>query len=237
MDPVDTGQSTPPIQLPGVSPTQIGGPPQNAPLSGDFGAPGSWSDPNRGNVPFAGSTMQIPGVPIHRPSFLQSFLANLGPSLAGGVLASGPNGEQNFGTALAGGLAGIQSYQEKQFQRGQQIQAAQRQAAQQASEQALQSEQTQRLQKLTPLEVEEQQLNLDNLKNIRGLANDSGQQAGIFNSMSRSLGPLSTDEQAILDSAKSQAQANFRQGKFDVSAYNEAVAKIAQDRIGRASEG
>ncbi len=230
MSPVDTGQMTPPVPIPGVNPTQIGGPPQNAPLSGDFGAPGSWSDPNRG------TPMQIPGVPIHRPSFLQSFLANLGPSLAGGVLASGPNGEQNFGTALAGGLAGIQSYQEKQFQRGQQIQAAQRQAAQQASEQALQSEQTQRLQKLTPLEVEEQQLNLDNLKNIRGLANDSGQQAGIFNSMSRSLGPLSTDEQAILDSAKSQAQANFRQGKFDVSAYNEAVAKIAQDRIGRESK-
>src|SRR6266705_3493228 len=108
MSPVDTGQMTPPVPIPGVNPTQIGGPPQNAPLSGDFGAPGSWSDPNRG------TPMQIPGVPIHRPSFLQSFLANLGPSLAGGVLASGPNGEQNFATALAGGLAGIQSYQEKQ---------------------------------------------------------------------------------------------------------------------------
>src|SRR5947208_11546818 len=104
MSPVDTGQMTPPVPIPGVNPTQIGGPPQNAPLSGDFGAPGSWSDPNRGNVSPA---MQIPGVPIHRPSFLQSFLANLGPSLAGGMLASGPQGEQNFGTSLAGGLAGI----------------------------------------------------------------------------------------------------------------------------------
>src|SRR5439155_22686158 len=167
MDPVDTGQSTPPIQIPGVNPTQIGGPPQNAPLSGDFGAPGSWSDPNRGNAPFAGLTM--PGVPIHRPSFLQSFLANLGPSLAGGVLASGPQGEQNFGTALAGGLAGIQSYQEKMFQRSQQIQQAQRQAAQQAREQALQSEQTNRLKQLTPLEVLEQTLSVENVKNIRAL--------------------------------------------------------------------
>src|SRR5947199_3694388 len=192
MSPVDTGQMTPPVPIPGMTPTQ-GGAPQSPALGTEQ------SGPPPGLL--TGMPTQIPGQPIHRPSFLQSFLANLGPSLAGGVLASGPNGEQNFGTALAGGLAVIQSYQEKQFQRGQQIQQAQRQAAQQASEQALQGAQTQRLQQLTPLEVQEQTLSLDNLKNIRALANDSGQQSGIFNSMSQTLGPLSPDEQAILDSA------------------------------------
>jgi len=238
MSPVDTGQMTPPVPIPGVNPTQIGGPPQNAPLSGDFGAPGSWSDPNRGNVPGLppSSTMQIPGVPIHRPSFLQSFLANLGPSLAGGVLASGPNGEQNFGTALAGGLAGIQSYQEKQFQRAQQIQQAQRLAAQQASEQALQSEQTKRLQQVTPLEVQEQTMGLQAKRGILSLANDPAQIDQMLSPMSQSLGKITPDEQAILDSARSQTVANLKQGTFDVSPYNQAVAKIAQDRIGRESK-
>ena len=94
MSAVDTGQSTPPVDIPGAS--MPGAPP--------------------------GMPTQIPGQPIHRPSFLQAFLANLGPSLAGGLPAYGPQGEQNFGTGLAGGLGGIQSYEQKQFERAQQIQ-------------------------------------------------------------------------------------------------------------------
>src|SRR2546425_13343534 len=75
MSPVDTGQMTPPVDIPGAS--MPGAPP--------------------------GMPTQIPGQPIHRPSFLQAFLANLGPSLAGGLPAYGPQGEQSFGTGLAGG--------------------------------------------------------------------------------------------------------------------------------------
>jgi hypothetical protein len=186
----------------------------------------------------SGSTMKIPGVPVTRPSFMQAFLANLGPALGQSFAASGPNGEQNFGTSFAGGMAGIQSYREKQFQRAQQIQEMQRQnvemqmrAAQQQSTQALQGAQTNQLNQFTPLEVQQKQQELQAYKGILSLSENPAQIDQMLSPMSQPLGETSKEEQAILDSAKTQTVTNLKQGKFDVSPYNEAVAKIAQDRI------
>src|SRR5438094_6676472 len=134
MSPVDTGRMTPPVPIPGMTPTQGGAPQSPALGTEQLGLPPG--------LLTTGMPTQIPGQPVTRPSFLQAFLANLGPALGTAFATSGPNGEQNFGTGLAGGFAGVQNYQQKQFERAQQIQAQQRLAAQQISEQMLQGAQT-----------------------------------------------------------------------------------------------
>jgi hypothetical protein len=180
----------------------------------------------------AGMT-QIPGLPIHRPSFLTSFVANLGPALGASFGASGDQGEQNFGTAFAGGMAGIQSYQEKMFQRGQQLQQAQRQALQQASDLALQSAQINRLQQMTPLEVQqgqlglqEKQLQTDLLQGQIKFFADPGNLTGAVQDATKNLGKLTSDEQSQIDAAIKQAQIDQ---KFDPIAA--AVKSVSQDRI------
>jgi hypothetical protein len=179
-------------------------------------------------MPPAPGAPEGPGTPVMRPSFLSAFLANLGPALAGG-LASEPGAP--FGTGLGGALQGVQSYNEKQFQRGLQIQAAQRQQAQQASTAALQAAQTSQLNQITPLELQQKQLEVQRQQGLVGLSNNQAGIDQLVSPMSASLTNLTPDEQAQLDAAKTAVQMNLKQGKFDVGPYNAAVAKISQDRI------
>src|SRR5438445_12042092 len=74
--------------------------------------------PQQQNVGGVQLSMPQPGIPVMRKSFLQSFLANLGPALAGG-LAAGNDPRFPFGTGLPGALGGIQ--QAKQIQVSQQV--------------------------------------------------------------------------------------------------------------------
>jgi hypothetical protein len=185
-------------------------------------------------------TTQIPGLPIHRPSFLTAFLANLGPSLGFSLAASGPQGEQNFGTAFAGGMAGIQSYQEKMAQRAMQMQEMQqrniqlqRQAAQEASTQRYQEAETNRLNTLTPLEaaqgqlgLQEKQLQTDLLRGQIKFFADPGNLTAAVQDATKNLGKLSPDEQSQVDAAVKQAAIDR---KFDPVAA--AVKSLSQDRI------
>lgn len=94
LSPVDTGRVTP--GTPG--PATI-----SNPLPGASGQP--YPIPGMSNP---GGGPNVPGVapqPVYRPSFLQSFLANLGPALAGGMAAQ-PGAP--FGTGLGGALQGIE---------------------------------------------------------------------------------------------------------------------------------
>jgi hypothetical protein len=216
--PVDTGKTTPPTNVPLIGPMGEGLP--------------------------SGSTMQIPGVPVTRPSFLQAFLANLGPALGQSFAASGDQGQQNFGTAFAGGMAGIQNYKEKQFQRAQQIQEMQQRniemqmrAAQQQSTQALQAAQTNQLNQYTPLEVQQKQMELKERQGLVDLASNPLGVEQMLGPMTQSLKNVSPDEQAILDSAKGQVVSALKQGTFNVDPYKDAVTKIAQDRIQTTRKG
>src|SRR5438309_6447685 len=259
MSPVDTGQMTPPVPIPGVNPTQIGGPPQSPALGTEqLGLPPGL---------LSGMPTQIPGQPIHRPSFLQAFLANLGPALGSSFAASGPQGEQNFGSGLAGGFAGVQNYQQKQFERAQQIQAQQRLAAQQISEQMLQGAQTANLTQ----EMRNRQKVADYFSapatNQPGVAganpsdnsampftvggapsatpgvvgavprppmNAQPPQSGFMQDVARqheALGPLSPDEEAQFGAGVSMAARTQ-----DPDSFSKTVTKIVEDRKDRAKE-
>lgn len=174
------------------------------------------------------TTVTNPGVPIMRPSFLQAFLANLGPALAGGLA---PVEGRPFGSGLGGALQGIQNQSRYNNQLALQHQEAQRQQDMAGSQMALQAEQLKQAQQINPLQVQQQQINLQRQKGILDLVNTPGGIDQIVAPMSAGLKNLTPDEQAQLDAAKSEVQGNLRQGKFDLSAYNTAVQKISQDRI------
>src|SRR5262245_11704279 len=89
IEPIDTGRREPPVATPPFLP---------------------------GNAPGIQIPGQQPGAPSTRMSFLQAFLANLGPGLAGGLM-SAPGAP--FGTGLAGSLAGIE--EQKRYTIQQQI--------------------------------------------------------------------------------------------------------------------
>lgn len=179
-------------------------------------------DPNVSNA--------SPGAPITRPSFLQAFLANLGPALAGG-LAAQPG--QPFGTGLSGALQGTQQAEQLRWQR--QVQGSQlalQQAAAQRQQQLSQAQiaetqaQTSRLQQLTPLDVRQKQLETDLMQGqIQFFANPGNLQGAAAQS-TQSLGPLSPAEQAQLGAATKDAQL-----KRSFDPINTAVQKIAQDRF------
>lgn len=85
----------------------------------------------QGIVPGESSSLATQGQPVTRPSFLQSFLANLGPAVAGG-LASNGDPRFPFGTGLPGALGGIQQHNQQIYERGvqqQQLQVQQQQGA------------------------------------------------------------------------------------------------------------
>jgi hypothetical protein len=209
MSPVDTGQTTPPVAIP------------QPPMSEQANFPPG--------LLTAGAPVQIPGMPIHRPSFIQAFLANLGPALATGLITSGSQGEQNFATGLAGGLAGIQSYQEKQFERAQQIQAQQRAAAAQQSSQALQAAQTQNLNQ--EMQIRQKAADYFNPTAMPSQSDVIGAippQPGFMQDVSKTraaLGRLSPDEEAEFGSAVSLAARTQ-----DPSPLNNVVSKIVAAR-------
>lgn len=178
-----------------------------------------------------GGNITVPGTPITRPSFLQSFLANLGPALSYGVVAHGPNGEQNFGTGLAGALGGIETYDQRQFENQLSRQHEDRLAAAQQTSMALEQAQLGRLQQLTPLETQQKQMDIERQQGILNLANQPALVDQMLGPMAQSLGTLSPDEQAVLDSGKAATLGALKQGKFDVTPYSEAVSKIAQNRL------
>lgn len=93
----------------------------------DTGRVGPTPQPTPMNVGGIMVQQPNPAQPITRPSFLQSFLANLGPALAGGMAAQ-PGAP--FGTGLGGALQGVQQHQQVQF--GQQQQLRQQQIEQQS---------------------------------------------------------------------------------------------------------
>lgn len=181
------------------------------------------------------SPIQVPGAPIMRPSFLQAFLANLGPALAGGLQ---PVEGQPFGTGLGGALGGIESHNEKMRQYTLQANAQHRLDVQAANEQAVQQAQLQKIQQETPLDVQakqlgiqEQQLNLQMRKGVLDLANNPDAVKQVTEPMVASLGKMSADEQAQIDAAHGVFQSNLKQGKFDPTPIQAAVTKISQDRI------
>ena len=209
MSPVDTGQTTPPINIP------------QPPMSEQLGLPPG--------LLTAGMPTQIPGMPIHRPSFLQAFLSNLGPALMMGFSASGPQGEQNFGTGFAGGLAGLEAYKRAEFDRAQQIQSQLRAEAQQRSTQALQTAQMANLNQETqarqraadyfnPTAIPGQPGVIGAVPQSGGFLQDALQQRS-------ALGKLSPDEEAQFGSAFSLAMRTQNPG-----ALNDSITKIVEDR-------
>src|SRR5262245_57594307 len=139
---VDTGRRTPPttVNVPG-------------------GLPGIPLD----------TQMTVPGQPIMRPSFLQAFLANLGPALAGGLA---PEPGQPFGTGLGGAFKGIQNQQQINRQYELQARAEQRAEAQSAQSIAASQQQQQQQKALFPGELEKQQIDLQRLKGIMAIGNN-----------------------------------------------------------------
>jgi len=167
-----------------------------------------------------------------RQSFLQSFLANLGPALAGGMAQTG-DPRFPFGTGLGGAFQGIQQQNERNRQFGlqqQQMQlqqqAAQRQAQSAASTEAYQAAETSRLRQLTSLDVREKQLNADLLQAQVGFYANPGNLDNAVGDATKTLGKLDSAEQAQLDAAKQDAKL-----KRSFDPISGAVSKIAQDRF------
>lgn len=175
-----------------------------------------------GNPPGMAPQQPQPGAPITRPSFLQAFLANLGPALAGGLVAQ-PGAP--FGTGLGGALQNIEEQKRYNSQLGLQQQAAQRAAAQQASTQALQQAELSRIQQLLPYEVQQKKIQQDLMMAQFKFFSDLGTLSSAVNDATQNLGKLNSDEQAQIDTAKKEAQVTR---KFDP--INAAVTKIAQER-------
>src|SRR5262245_13307897 len=101
----------------------------------------AYIDPETGQ-PGPMVSMGTVNVPIHRASFLQSFLASLGPALAYGLA---PQPGAPFGTGLPGALQGIQAHEQQNIENARQAwqmrmqaQQEQRLAGQAASTQAYQ---------------------------------------------------------------------------------------------------
>lgn len=119
LDPVDTGRVQPGT-TPGTTPPFMpGGAPSVDPTTGfPAGGDGTKFDPLKMGQP--SQPEQPPPQPITRPSFLQAFLSNLGPALAGG-LHSEPGAP--FGTGLGGALQGIE--EQRRYQQGVETQARQ----------------------------------------------------------------------------------------------------------------
>lgn len=197
--------------------------------------------PDSPDLPGSGGPQKIniPGQPIMRPSFLQAFLANLGPALAGGLQ---PVEGHPFGTGLGGAMGGIQAQNQRNREFALQAQAQQREQAQSAAQIAGLQAQTQRSQQLLPGELQqqqlgtqEQQLNLQMRQGILSLANNPDAIKQVTDPMIASLGKISSDEQAQLDAANGVFQTNLKKGNFDPSPIQAAVTKISQDRIARKS--
>lgn len=179
----------------------------------------------QGVAPGESSSLATPGQPITRPSFLQSFLANLGPALAGGLANSG-DPRFPFGTGLPGAISGIQNHQEVQFQQQfQQRQQAMQQQAQ-ASTQAYQQAETSRLNQITPLDVREKQMNADLLQAQIGFYSNPGNLDNAVADATKTLGKLEAPEQAQLNAAKQDAKL-----KRSFDPISNAVKTIAQDRF------
>jgi hypothetical protein len=169
--------------------------------------------------------------PITRPSFLQAFLANLGPALAGGLAYTG---DPKFPYAGIGGamqniLKQQQIQHENQVQQSQldlQNAAAGRAATELASKVALQDAETARLKQITPLDVQQKQLEVSLMQGqIAFYANPENIDQAT-SAATAPLGKLSSEEQAQLNAAKKDAQVTR---KFDP--INQAVQKIGQDRF------
>ncbi len=165
-----------------------------------------------------------------RPSFLTSFLANLGPAMQGATQIIGPHLERG---GLSGALGEIrnQQLQNRQFGLQQQEEARQNALAQstlasQESARAYQTAETNRLNALTPFDVQDRKLQTDlMMANIKFYASPDNL-TGAVQDATKSLGQLSAPEQAQIDAATKEAQITR---KFDP--INTAVRNISQDRI------
>lgn len=173
-----------------------------------------------------------PAMPITRPSFLQSFLSNLGPALAGGLAQTG-DPRFPFGTGMGGALQGIQQQQRVRFEQGLQQnqialqqQAAQRQAQLAQSQIATSQAELSKLQQETPLDVQQKQLGIDVMKAQLGFYSDPGNLDRAVSDATRTLGKLDPSEQAQLDAAKQDAKL-----KRSFDPVTATVGKIAQDRF------
>ena len=116
------GAMTPPF-LPGAIPGAGGGAASAGGTPPFVPGPGGMIPPGMGIPTPAAPAQAAPAPqPITRPSFLQAFLSNLGPALAGGTMSQ-PG--MPFGTGLAGALQGI----EEQKRHQQAVEQQQRQFA------------------------------------------------------------------------------------------------------------
>jgi hypothetical protein len=245
LEPVDTGrvQGTPPFFPGGATPGAGGGGSAGAPdLSGMAGgggfAPGSiqagvLSRATGGAVPDPAT--QGGGAPVTRPSFLQAFLSNLGPALAGGTMSQ-PG--MPFGTGLSGALGGIEEqkrYQQGLQERQQQFQLQQetmrRQMAAQQSTQDLQSAETERLKKLLPGEFEKQQQENEQRQGLIALAKDPQALDNLLKPIVESLGPTTGDERADLEAGRAGVIAKLRKGEFDPTSFTQAAEKVTANRL------
>src|SRR5262249_36865285 len=95
---------------------------------------------------------------------------------------------------------------------------------------AYQTAQTNRLNQLTPLEAQEQKINLQNLQGLQAMANDPQAISVFVNGATQGLGPLTPNEQARLDAAKTGLEGGLRKGKFNISGVQSAMQDITQDR-------
>lgn len=185
-----------------------------------------------------GPGLSVPGLPavkpqtapVTRPSFLQAFLANLGPALAGGLAYTGD--PQHPYAGIGGAFAGIQKQQQVKFQQGieqQQLdlqnQAAARAASAQASTQALQTEEINKLRQTTPLDVQQKQLEISLMQGQIGFYANPGNLDKAVADAVAPLGKLAPEEQSQINAAKKDAQITR---KFDP--INAAVKTISQDR-------
>lgn len=200
--------------MPGISPVMNISDPTQSPATPPFAG---------GSIP--GLPIGQPGQPITRPSFLQAFLANLGPALAGGLAQTG-DPRFPFGSGLPGALQGIQQQTQRNREFGLQQQQLAQQARAQASTQAYQAAETSRLQQLTPLDVKQKQLEGDLLQAQVGFFGNPSNLDNAVGSATQSLGKLTTAEQAQIDAAKQDARL-----KRSFDPITKAVTTISQDRI------
>lgn len=211
LDPVDTGRRGPPT-IPPFTPPFMGG---NIPgLPTDGGWHENW-DPR--------FPQGQPGQPITRPSFLQAFLANLGPALAGGLAASPDN---PLGTGLGGALQGIELQRRYNQQFGLEQQQQQRLNQQAAMQQQVSQAELDRMRQLTPLDVQQKQMEADMLKAQIGFYSNPGNLDNAIQDATKSLGKLEPAEQAQIDAAKKDAQL-----KRSFDPISNAVKNISQNRL------
>lgn len=187
--------------------------------------------PDSPDIPGSGGPTQItvPGQPIMRMSFLQSFLANLGPALSAGLA---PSPGHPFGSGLGAALGGIEEQRRYNQTFGMQQQQTQSALASQATTRAYQQAETAKIQQLTPYEVQQAQLNNDMLAATTKFWTNPGNLDDAIQQATKSFTAMTPDEQAQIDAAKQQAQ---RDRKFDP--INVAVRNISQDRLEEQRQG